>query len=451
MSGLPIKQLLEAAREGARNAFCASLHGTRYGAAVLTATGRIHRSGQYSSFNHITNIHAEMAALAVAAAHGDPDVVALALVSTKQPHSAARPCGVCRQVIAEHARRTGRRITVLMASWDGTAVEQLADHELLPYAWTSDQRDRQTRCKAPDPSSEGRIRFGDQVAVGLDSIGIVWHPAWVNGKAWLKIKYKGEHKLPHSYTQWDLYQQALARLECGLPSSWGDRIPLVSPGEVPRWPAVPVSAAGIWRLRPLLDVLGQAGIDESRMRITGSYATGSAQTDSDVDLIIEAPSDLTVVARRAIAQSILKGERFRPPEHSSTWRRLNDHGYDCVRLLKAGRFAECFEIVSEADTIRVSLIWQDGEPEPLTTGGTFPEGRYGQYHGRVAVVQSYSKPVSWLLEEDGGARHCQTWHKDGMMLQPGDKISMAGIHMPDSCCCMQFCPERDYLRWIEGL
>ena len=85
----------------------------RYGARGASADGRTFLSGQYSSFNHVTNVHAEQAVLAAAAAAGAADVVAMAVASS-EPGVTARPCGICRQVMSEHTARTRRDFTVVM-------------------------------------------------------------------------------------------------------------------------------------------------------------------------------------------------------------------------------------------------------------------------------------------------------------------------------------------------
>jgi cytidine deaminase len=75
-------ELVTEARAAAARAFLTSVGGTAYGAAVLTASGNIYKAGQYSSFNHVTNVHAEHVALVLATMGDDPDVLALAVAST---------------------------------------------------------------------------------------------------------------------------------------------------------------------------------------------------------------------------------------------------------------------------------------------------------------------------------------------------------------------------------
>ena len=92
--------LVAAARAAVTQAFLSREGGTRYGAAALTRSGRVFTSGQYSSYNHVTNVHAEQAVLVKAASAGDADVVALAVASTSDQDLTV-PCGVCLQALSE--------------------------------------------------------------------------------------------------------------------------------------------------------------------------------------------------------------------------------------------------------------------------------------------------------------------------------------------------------------
>ena len=131
-----ITELLAAARQGTQKAFLTKPGGTCYGAAVLTTTGEIFSAGQYSSFNHITNIHAEMGAILMATMSGKSDIVALAVTSTGATDKPERPCGICREFIYEHVKRIGHDILVCMTSLDGRSCEYASLAELLPYSWT---------------------------------------------------------------------------------------------------------------------------------------------------------------------------------------------------------------------------------------------------------------------------------------------------------------------------
>lgn len=89
----------------------------RYGAAVLTENGNIYSAGQYSSFNHITSIHAEMGAILNATMNGEPRIVAMALSSSCK--DAVCSCGICLQFIKEHCMRTGIDMELL---YDGNDI-----------------------------------------------------------------------------------------------------------------------------------------------------------------------------------------------------------------------------------------------------------------------------------------------------------------------------------------
>lgn len=92
---------LEAAARAAR----ASAHApySRYpvGAAVLTAGGTVHAAGNVEYAIPALSICAERLAVSAALAAGQGDLAALAVVTGSSPP--ARPCGLCRQTLAEAA------------------------------------------------------------------------------------------------------------------------------------------------------------------------------------------------------------------------------------------------------------------------------------------------------------------------------------------------------------
>ncbi len=442
MSCVPVDELLRAAREGARHAFLTRPGGTRYGAAVWTGSGRIHRSGQYSSFNHSTNIHAEMGALAVAAAAGDPDVLALALVSSAAIDSPARPCGVCRQVIAEHAKRVGRPIEVIMASWDGSAVERRAIDELLPSHWEPQPLSRDVPWIEPDPPSAEPPRFGDHLILDSRFAAIVWGFDPVAGRAWVKVKYDRDRKLPHSQSAWPEYQVELGRLGLGEPAPSGDRMVFVDPAACPRIPRAPVACVGVDRLRPALDLLPQP------VFVTGSHAIGVARADSDVDLVMDRPLD--DATRDRLCAAIVAGIDLAPPVGSSTWDRLERRtGRAAIDLVRDRRFCDTFMVRGPRGWSRVSLIWASTPDGPgavrideLRAGRTC-----GPMEGRVAEVLSRGKPTTWTFDGAAGSMLVQTWHKDGNLLRIGDRVAIAGVADAGAGRTLrQFSADRDFIR-----
>lgn len=107
-----------------------------FGAAVLTVADTIYSAAVFWSATSTLTLHAEHAALAHAASHGEREVLAVACVSTEDPKGLAycRPCGICRQLIYESAMISKREIAVLMANQQG-AFEMRRISELVPYAW----------------------------------------------------------------------------------------------------------------------------------------------------------------------------------------------------------------------------------------------------------------------------------------------------------------------------
>lgn len=102
----------------------------RYGAAVLTDTGNIYSAGQYSSFNHITSIHAEMGAIICATMNGDSKILALALSSSCK--EAICSCGICMQFIREHCMRTGIDMELI---YDGEKIIYHKQSDFTDYMW----------------------------------------------------------------------------------------------------------------------------------------------------------------------------------------------------------------------------------------------------------------------------------------------------------------------------
>ena len=124
-------KLIEEARKAIDKGFyAANTPNRRYGAAVMTDKGNIYSAGQYSSFNHITSIHAEMGAIISATMNNDSGVVALALASSCK--EATCSCGVCMQFIKEHCMRTGIDIELI---YDGESEIHFMQSELTDKIW----------------------------------------------------------------------------------------------------------------------------------------------------------------------------------------------------------------------------------------------------------------------------------------------------------------------------
>lgn len=124
--------LIAAAREAARNAY-APYSGFPVGAAVLLANGDTITGANFENASFGLSLCAETVALASASAAGRlGEVVALAVSGGATP---LRPCGRCRQVLAEAALHASRDILVYCAAAEGDAVERHFASELLPFAF----------------------------------------------------------------------------------------------------------------------------------------------------------------------------------------------------------------------------------------------------------------------------------------------------------------------------
>lgn len=118
------RPLVEAAR-AARERAWAPYSEYRVGAAVLTTGGTIHAAGNVEYAIPALSLCAERLAVSAALAAGDRDPVALAVVTGSSPP--ARPCGLCRQTLAEVAADLP-----ILCVGEGGEEEETSLAELLP-------------------------------------------------------------------------------------------------------------------------------------------------------------------------------------------------------------------------------------------------------------------------------------------------------------------------------
>jgi cytidine deaminase len=124
-------ELLAGAREAMAAAYC-PYSNFAVGAAVLTTDGSIYRGCNVENASYGLSICAERNAIFAAVADGKLDFVAIAVVTNaKNP---ARPCGACRQVIAEFSQ-AGNPVMILSASATGEVVSESITN-LLPETFT---------------------------------------------------------------------------------------------------------------------------------------------------------------------------------------------------------------------------------------------------------------------------------------------------------------------------
>lgn len=133
------KRLIQAAIEGMRNAFTGANkpRDVRYGAAVLTKKGNIYSSGQYYSDTYSLTLHAEQAALAHSAAHGEYEIVTIAITGNEPigKNDSIYPCHMCKQLLWESYLRSRQNIEILLLDEKGRIIERLKLLDIINYPW----------------------------------------------------------------------------------------------------------------------------------------------------------------------------------------------------------------------------------------------------------------------------------------------------------------------------
>ena len=435
-----------AARAAVAKAFLTKDAGTRYGAAARSAaTGRIFTAGQYASWNHSTNIHAEMGALLQSAMEGEPDVDVLAVASTSA--GSASPCGVCRQVMAEHARRTGRDFDVALVpehAW--FSLHKVS--ELLPHTWEAHPESPRSnrprvflrlaeRLTDTEPETGGEY-IENAMA---DRINLVWDARFMPGSALVKTKYErvgndSYRKLPHAFTEAALYQRYLRDRRLADPVFLGAETLRLPVGKEFRC-RNPRPFEG--EFAELLDhhVFGPCGLQCARsVRLMCSRMLGMHTDDSDYDLLVSASPDRVAAVRRAVADAVEAGV-FRIPAESGSLRLLaslhpTSRKEEPRPLYSSGRYAETFVVGSA----RFSFMFV----EPGVVPWAFPfEARP---LGRTAIAgivadasrTPFKRSEALLVRENGERIRLLCYHKGGNLLKEEDSISATGLlygHKPE--------------------
>ncbi|MGI9027474.1 MAG: hypothetical protein ACR2FM_01360 [Candidatus Saccharimonadales bacterium] len=131
------KQLKEQALKGVARSFPTYDSASGYGAAVITADGSMYHSGQYSSFEHRTNVHSEMGAVIAAIMNGQTQITDIGLVSTKYTDKPCQMCGSCRQFLAEMSTRFNLDLDIHLFAFSSNQHESHKLDSYLPKSWTS--------------------------------------------------------------------------------------------------------------------------------------------------------------------------------------------------------------------------------------------------------------------------------------------------------------------------
>jgi cytidine deaminase len=452
------RRLVSDARAAAGRAFLTSQRGTAYGAAVLTSSGQVYQAGQYSSFNHITNVHAEQAALLLATMAGDPDILALAVASTGA-ESVTRPCGICRQVLFEHATRTGRNFEVLMASRHNADYEVATVSDLLPLSWLPShellpRRGADVRCTLGRPSSAFQsetLQSGDHVVLVDGCVAIVWDGQFEPGRALVKLKYapseSGLRKLSHSFTEPLFYQKELHDLGWNRAAKCGILASVVDGSEIST--VLRTLQLGNDVGEPpglLMQVLRDAGVEITAIRVTGSRALGLHRPHSDWDLVIPAEFNLIPKIRDALAKAIERGVLGIPPQ-SGTWKLVDQifpGGHQAA--LRSRRFVDT--VLS--DVVSVALMFVPPQPQEDCVGLDWKVvGRKAVFGKVVDADRAAYKRAQYDIQDEDGIVHVTCFHKAANLLRTGDIISACGwlLRRGDERRLIQILPQPDRILW----
>ncbi len=133
------KKLIKATLEGVKNAFTGTNkpNDFRVGAAVLTKKGNIYSSGQYFSDTYSLTLHAEQAALAHAASHGEYAIAAISITGNKptKPGDSIYPCHMCKQLLWESYLYSNQDMEIILLDEKGKVLERLNLVDIINYPW----------------------------------------------------------------------------------------------------------------------------------------------------------------------------------------------------------------------------------------------------------------------------------------------------------------------------
>lgn len=426
-------------------AFLTGDGGTRYGAAVRSVvSGKIYSAAQYSSFNHSTNIHAEMGALFAAANAGEPDIDILALACTSGLK--AIPCGMCRQVMLEHSMRTGRDFFVALV-YGPTNIKLLRLSELLPLAWDANieqsnkKEDVRVLNGIENVFTESNYSIGAEFvkesafSINDACIALVWDSAFTKNKAIIKYKYLQQKnglwkKLPHAFTEAKEYQKFLNDLHInnnhftGLPTLQLDE----SKNKVVFKNPIPLPEEELKLFSEI--IFAPAGIAaDTSVRVTCSRMLGNNTPNSDWDLAVVATPEQVIALRKHIAELIKTGV-IQFSTKSKSWEYLKKafpraKKEDGKCLIEEARYVESFIFGRYAISIMfiTSFVPEPAMPEKFavigrtSVCGYVVDAKCAPYKRSESIIRTLNNELLRLI----------CYHKVGNILKEGDFVSVSGV------------------------
>jgi cytidine deaminase len=453
-------------RAATAKAFLTHAGGVRYGAAVLAQNGTIYQSGQYSSFNHVTNVHAEQAALVLATMDGHPNITALAVSSNYSGHIPTRPCGVCRQVMREHAERIGYDFDVVMVTSNGW-FEIAKVSELLPYSWSAGSvvqslQNKECRSAEPEfvqeqknnPQTGDMILFRQELFHQEQFIALVWDSLFDTKNVFVKIKYyknrNGWVKVPHAFTEPFDYINCFNNWRLKPSEEFGQSVCLVAKTDIE---AIGHSTLQLEYLPKIFgDMINEAEIDINTLCQTGSRLVGLQSQNSDYDITLHVTPEQAIKLRK-IAKKYLQSGNIVIPSDSGTWKLLDKiFSGGCKRILEENRFLETFEIEKQ----KISLMFLPKEPQDILYHHEqwTCEGHH-VLSGNVieADASLFKRSTCYLRSDLGQDWEIVVYYKLGNLIQKGDQVSLSGWvlrhQQEDRRRFVLFSPATDVLTWNQ--
>jgi cytidine deaminase len=128
-------KLVEEAKKALKNVFPKGWP-SAYSAAVLTKKGNIYSAASYVSDTFSLTLHGEQSVLVHAAAHGEYEILAIAIASTEELKKGefTPPCHMCKQVLYESSLHSGLPMLVILANNHGETKE-IDLKDMLPFPW----------------------------------------------------------------------------------------------------------------------------------------------------------------------------------------------------------------------------------------------------------------------------------------------------------------------------
>ncbi len=132
-----VKELFDAACKAAENSY-SPYSGFRVGAALLCADGRVYLGCNIENSSYSATVCAERVAFQKAVSDGKRDFVSVTIVGGREGvyETPCRPCGVCRQVMAEFCNNDDFEIILPYFSNEQLKFEKFNLSELLPHSFS---------------------------------------------------------------------------------------------------------------------------------------------------------------------------------------------------------------------------------------------------------------------------------------------------------------------------